>query len=176
MAETFKIKDSTVNLIKGDLTQLDVEAFVFYAKPDLSLGSGYGNAISTRGGPSIKEELSKIGRVNICDAVITSAGSLSAKHIVHAVGPAFMEENTSSKLRRTIINALKTAESNGITQLAFPVMGSGFYGVPYDISIGIMYECIREHLANSSRIKEIIVCANDNRELRLLASKATKLN
>ncbi len=176
MADTIKIKDSTVNIMKGDLTLLETEAIVYYAKQDLSLGSGYGNAISTRGGPAIKEELSKVGNVNICDVVITGAGSLNAKHIVHAVGPAFMEESTAAKLRNTIVNTLKTAESKGITQLAFPVMGSGFYGVPYDVSIGIMFECFKEHLSNNSKIKEIIVCANDNRELRMLTSKASNLN
>jgi O-acetyl-ADP-ribose deacetylase len=176
MPETIKIKESTVNLIKGDLTQLDVEAIVFYAKPDLALGSGYGNAISTRGGPSIKEELTKIGGAKVEESVVTGAGALNARYIIHAVGPAFQEENTAKKLRNTIANALKTAESKGITQVAFPIMGAGFYGVPYDVSIGIMYECIKSHLSNNSQIKELIICANDNRELKLLASKASNLN
>ena len=57
VGEAARIGDSHVRLIRGDITDLDVQAFVFYAKPDLKLGSGFGTAISVRGGPSIQKEL-----------------------------------------------------------------------------------------------------------------------
>ena len=92
MSESIKIQNCTLQLVKQDITDFEVEAFVFYAEPNLALGSGYGSAIARRGGPSIKAELDKIGSVSKTDAVITEGGSLKAKYIVHAVGPTFQEE------------------------------------------------------------------------------------
>jgi len=66
---------------------------------------------------------------------------------------------------------LKTADEKGIFKIAFPMMGSGFYGIIPDTSISIMYDCIKKYLSNETKLKEIIICANDNRELRMFSSK-----
>ncbi len=148
MSESIIINQTTVRLIKDDLTALEVEAFVFYARSDLTLGSGYGNAISTRGGPKIKAELDKIGGAAETEAIVSGAGMLKAEYIVHAVGPSFQAENLESKFRTTVENALKCADKKGIKQLAFPIMGIGFYGVTPDVSLKIMFESIKKHLSN----------------------------
>ena len=57
-----RTRGRTIRLIKGDLTALDVDAIVFYARPDLKLGSGYGNALAVRGGPKIQQELNGLRR------------------------------------------------------------------------------------------------------------------
>ena len=167
MTENVKTTEK-IRFIKDDLTAMDVEAFVFYARPDLTLGSGYGNAISTRGGPDIKKELEQIGSIKPTEAVATSAGELKAKKIIHAAGPVFREEELEKKLAKTIDNALICAEENSIKQIAFPLMGIGFYGITPDASIKIMIGRIKSHLANNSAIEEVIICANDNREFRFL--------
>jgi len=176
MSVNIKINQSTLRLIKDDLTALDVEAFVFYARPDLKLGSGYGNAISTRGGPSIKKELDGIGSANLTESVITAAGSLKAEFIIHAVGPAFQEEDIETKLRKTIENALKTISDKGIKKVGFPLMGIGFYGIAPDASINILLESIKSFVSQNNSIEEITICANDNREFRMLNSKFEKFN
>jgi O-acetyl-ADP-ribose deacetylase (regulator of RNase III) len=114
MAEEKKVGKSTLRVIKGDITDTEVEAFVFYARPDLKLGTGHGNAIAVRGGPSIQKELDEMGTTNVGDAVVTEAGKLKAKRIVHAVGPAFLENDIESKLRNTVLGALKRADEAGI--------------------------------------------------------------
>jgi len=174
MATSFKVNQSELELMKGDLTALDVEAIVFYAKEDLVLGSGFGNAISTRGGPAIKEELERIGNVQPHDAVVSAAGNLSAKYIVHAVGPKFQEENFTAKLKTTMENTLKKASEKGITEIAFPLMGAGFYGIPFDTCIQIMLENINSHLSGATNLKKVILCANDNREFRMFESNLNK--
>jgi O-acetyl-ADP-ribose deacetylase (regulator of RNase III) len=161
-----KVKNSTIRLVKDDLTAMEVEAFVFYAQENLKLGSGYGNAIAMRGGASIQEELDKLGAQEVGSAVVTAAGKLKAKHIVHAVGPKFQEPDTESKLRRTIQSALKQAEAKGIKQLALPPMGAGFYGVPLDQSAQITTEEIKKYLEGDTQLTEVVICANDNRELK----------
>jgi len=103
------IGNTTIKLQHGDLTALPVDAFVFYAKEDLDLGSGYGTAIQTRGGLGVKKELDEIGSIGMGEAVITAAGSLNAKHIIHACGPKFREENEEEKLRNCMMSSLKVA-------------------------------------------------------------------
>ncbi len=159
-----KIRNSTVRLIKGDITDLEVEAFVFYARSDLKLGSGYGNAIAVRGGPSIKKELDLMAPQDVGTAVITSAGNLKAKYIIHAVGPKFQEENTEEKLKKTLQSILRLAEEKGIKQLALPPLGTGFYGIPLPLCAEIMIAEIQSHLQNGSNLQEVILCALDTRE------------
>ena len=167
MSDEKKVNESTIRLIKGDITDIVVEAFVFYARPDLKLGTGFGNAISVRGGPSIQKELDELPTpVEIGEAVVSDAGKLKAKYIVHAVGPAFQEEDTEEKLRNTVTGALKQAEQKGIQQLAVPLMGAGFYGVPMDVSARITMGSIKEHLEGETGLKEVVVVALDNRELK----------
>ncbi|OGU11395.1 MAG: hypothetical protein A2X61_07625 [Ignavibacteria bacterium GWB2_35_12] len=164
MSLNFNINSIPAKLLKDDLSAMEVEAFVFYARKDLVLGAGYGTAISTRGGPTIKAELDKIGGAKTSDAVLTKAGELKAKHIIHAIGPEFQEPDLKNKLLNTIENTLKCADENGIKQIAFPLMGTGFYGIPLDVCSSIMIESFTKYLTNSTGIQEIIICANDNRE------------
>jgi O-acetyl-ADP-ribose deacetylase (regulator of RNase III) len=166
MSEGKKIQNCSLRLIKQDITDFEVEAFVFYAQSNLSLGAGYGSAIARRGGPSIKSELDKIGSLPLTEAVVTPGGSLKAKYVVHAVGPAFQEEKIESKLRATIVNALKKAEEKGIRQIALPLMGVGFYGIPLPLCSQIMMDTIEEYLSRGSSLDEIVICANDAREYR----------
>lgn len=171
-----KINNTEIKIQRDDLTNMEVDAFVFYAKSDLSLGSGYGNAISTRGGPSIKAELEKIGAAKQTEVVVTKAGNLKAKYIIHAVGPAFLEKDILAKLKITISNTLKEASKLEIETLAFPLMGVGFYGVPIDVSVKTMFDCVKEFAGKNGKIKEVIFCANDNRELKLINDNIAKLN
>ena len=166
MSDQLTINGRTLRLMKGDIADLEIESFVYYAQHDLALGSGYGTAIAVRGGPSVQEELKPFGTIGTCDAVVTAAGEMKAKYIVHAVGPRFQEEDIESKLRTTVQNALKQAEAKGITTIAFPAMGVGFYGVPLPVSARVTLETIKKHLSGPSKIKDVVVCLLDNREYK----------
>lgn len=155
-----------VRLVKQDITDCEVEAFLFYARPDLALGAGFGNAITVRGGPSIKSELEKYGRVQVTEVVVTSAGKMKARYIIHAVGPAFQEADSNSKLSRTLANALAAARKQGIRQLAVPAMGAGFYGIPLSTCAEVVVRTLEDDLARDDGLREIILCANDGREYR----------
>ena len=153
-----------LRLILGDITELELDAFVFYAEPNLALGSGFGTAISARGGPTIQKELEGRGPVETGEVVVSGAGKLNAEYIVHAVGPRFQEEDMEGKLRTTMQNCLKQAEEKGIERLAFPPMGAGFYGVPLDVCARVMIETLGKHMQNGTKIKEAIICVMDKRE------------
>jgi O-acetyl-ADP-ribose deacetylase (regulator of RNase III) len=164
MTDRVRIANSDLRLVKGDITDFEVEAFVYYAQHDLALGSGYGTAILMRGGPSIQEELKELGTLKTTEVVVTSAGEMKAKHIIHAVGPRFQEEGLEDKLRTTILNCLKKADEKGIKMIAFPPMGAGFYGVPLDISAEITLTTVVNYLSGETNIEEVIICLLDSRE------------
>jgi len=171
-----QINEGVVRLVKGDITELDVDAFVFYAQPDLALGSGFGTAISVRGGPSIQKELQDLGPLATGEAVVSAAGNLKAEYIVHAVGPRFQEEDTEAKLRTTVRNSLGRAEAKGIRRIAFPAMGAGYYGIPADLSARVMLEVIKDYLQGETRIKELIICVLDTPQYDAFAAQLETLN
>jgi O-acetyl-ADP-ribose deacetylase (regulator of RNase III) len=159
-----KVGKTSLKLQHGDLTALPVDAFVFYAREDLQLGSGYGTAIQGRGGASVQRELNEVGTIGMGEAVITGAGSMNASHIVHACGPKFQEPDSEKKLRQCMLSSLRAAAGAGIKTLAYPPMGAGFYGVPLDVSADIMLESIKSFLEDESSLEEVIICVIDYRD------------
>lgn len=181
MSDSMKIHNSTIRLVKGDITLLEVQAFVFYAQHDLQLGTGFGTAVTLRGGPSIQEELDPLAPVETTDVVISKAGKLGCEFILHAVGPRFQEDAIEGKLRSTVLNCLREADAKGITSLAFPAMGAGFYGIQLPICAEVTLRAIRDYLSQETSIKEIVICVLDSQEWKafaefLSAMAATKVN
>ncbi len=164
MADEIKVRDSVLSLADIDITDIEVESFVYYAQHDLVLGSGFGTAISVRGGPSVQKELGEMDPLKTTEVVVSGAGEMKAGHIIHAVGPRFQEEDLEAKLKTTVENCLKAADEKGFKQIAFPPMGSGFYGVPLDVSARITLGTIKEYLAGKTGIREVTVCLHSQRE------------
>jgi O-acetyl-ADP-ribose deacetylase len=164
MAEEWNVKGRVVRLRIGDILQSGAEAIVYYARPDLALGSGFGGAIGARGGPKIQEELKTLAPLDTTKAVVTSGGNLQVRFIIHAVGPRFQEEDLEEKLKKTMENALRRAEEKKVQRVAFPAMGVGFYGVPLDVSARVMLSAFKDRLTQETTLQEVIVCVRDNRE------------
>jgi O-acetyl-ADP-ribose deacetylase len=174
MPDELRVDNRIIRLMTGDIAGQEIEAFVYYARPDLVLGSGFGGAISVRGGPKIQEELKKFGTLRTGEAVVSSAGNMKAKFIIHAVGPRFQEEDTEKKLRQTTLNVLQQAEEKGIKKLAFPAMGVGFYGVSLALSARITLEVVKEHLEGQAGLEEIIFCLRDSWEYKAFQEQLKK--
>lgn len=176
MSITRKINGCTVTLEKGDITDFEVEAIVFYAREDMKLMSGFGNAISTRGGPTIQKALDEMGEKQIGEVVVTDAGNMKAGNIIHAVGPKFLEADMDEKLALTMRNTLAAAEEKGFRQLALPAMGTGFYGLARPMCAEVMLETIQSHLKNGSKLEEIIIRVIDTLEYEPFAEAFNSLN
>ena len=159
-----KIGDKVVRLVRDDITDMEVDAFVYDITEDAKLGSGHGSAIQQRGGVKIQEALDAIGSCPVGEAVITTGGLLKAKHIIHANGPKFCEADEEGKLRRTTQAVLRLADENGIATLAFPPMGSGLYQVPIDLSARVTVDTVVEHLAGETSLREVLFVIPDSRE------------
>jgi O-acetyl-ADP-ribose deacetylase (regulator of RNase III) len=166
MSNELKVKQGVVRLEMGDITELPVEGIVYYARPDLVLGSGFGGVISAKGGPKIQAELKKAGKANVTEVVVTSGGDLKAKYILHAVGPQFQEEDLEEKLRKTMDNVLRKAEEKGIKTLAFPAMGAGFYGVPLEVCARETLDAAKRYLEVIPRLREVVFCLRDSYEYK----------
>jgi O-acetyl-ADP-ribose deacetylase (regulator of RNase III) len=166
MTAIVPVGEGEIRLLIGDLTVLETDAIVFYASPNLEMGSGFGTAISVRGGPTIKKELEELGPIETGEAVTTSAGKLQAEYLIHAVGPRFQEENIELKLRATMQSALARAREEGVQRIAFPPMGTGFYGISPDVSARVMIEEIRRHLEGSTPLREVTICLLDQSEFK----------
>ncbi len=169
------INRSVVRLIKGDITDLEVDAFVFYAQEDLALGSGFGTAISVRGGATIQKELEELAPVAPGEAVVSAAGNLKARFIIHAVGPKFREEDTAAKLRTTVVNSLRRAEDNGIERIAFPAMGAGYYGIAPSLCAQVMVEQIATHLEGETGLSEVVICVLDTNQYNAFQARLAAL-
>ena len=161
-----KIGDKAIRLVLGDITGLDVEAFVYDITTDAKLGSGYGSAIALRGGLSIQKQLDTIGRALTTEAVVTVAGGLKAKHIIHVNGPKFHEPDTEGKLRQSVLSVLAKAEEIGVKRLAFPPIGTGLYQVPLDLCARVLLETVEAHLRGTSCLEEVLFVALDTREYK----------
>lgn len=166
MARTKQWNEVTVRIEVGDITDMEVEAFLFYAREDLKLDSGFGGAIAGRGGIEIRKELERIGTLAPLQSIITGAGQLKAKYIVHANGPKFQEPDFGEKLEKVIVNALKTAEAKGIRRIALPAMGAGYYGLPAPDSARIMLKTIREYIEQGTELQEIDIVLLDKRQYK----------
>lgn len=166
-----RIGDKTMRLVRGDITDLEVDAFVYDITADAQIGSGYGGAIAQRGGPTVQQELDAIGSCPTGEAIVTSAGKMKAKHIIHVNGPKFHEPDTAAILRRATQAALQRAEDTGIGQLAFPPVGTGLYQVPLDLCAQVMMDTVEEHLKGDGNVAEVLFVALDTREFEPLQAK-----
>jgi O-acetyl-ADP-ribose deacetylase len=170
------VNGKRIRLQKGDLTALPVDAVVFYAREDLQLGAGFGSAIQSRGGAAIKQELDKIGRVEMGGAVITAAGNLQARHIIHACGPKFQEPDREKKLRKCMQSALEQVSTAKLKSVAFPPMGAGFYSIPLDLTVKVMLDVAQQFLKTPSSIEQVIICVIDDREFKAFRPQLEKMS
>jgi O-acetyl-ADP-ribose deacetylase (regulator of RNase III) len=160
------IGNTVVRLVKGDITELEVDAFVFYAQANLALGSGFGGMIAVRGGASVQKELDGMAPVPYLEAVVSGAGKLPAEFIIHAVGPRFREDDLEPKLLTTMENCLARAEEKGLKTVAFPAMGAGYYGIPAQLSATVMLEALETHLSGETGLEEVTICVLDKPQFK----------
>jgi O-acetyl-ADP-ribose deacetylase (regulator of RNase III) len=126
------VKGKTMRLVQGDITERDVDAIVNAANSHLQHGGGVAGAIVKKGGQIIQEESNKIGHVPVGAAVITGAGKLPAKFVIHAVGPRMGEGDEGNKLKSAVLNSLKLASERGLKSISLPAISSGIFGFPKD--------------------------------------------
>jgi O-acetyl-ADP-ribose deacetylase (regulator of RNase III) len=154
----------TIELIRGDITELDTDAIVNAANSHLILGTGVAGAIRAKGGPSIQEECSAIGHCEVGRAVITGGGTLKARHVIHAVGPRMGEGSEAGKLANAVRASLNLAEQNQLASIALPAISTGVFGYPLEGCAHVMLRVVFDYTYEDlSSLNRIIVCLYDAR-------------
>jgi len=141
-----------IELVRGDITEQEVDAVVNAANSSLLGGGGVDGAIHRRGGPEILRACEELRRTTLRDglptgrAVATTAGRMPAAHVIHTVGPVYSRnEDRSGLLASAYRSSLDVARELGARSVAFPAVSAGVYGYPLDEAASIAVRAVREH-------------------------------
>lgn len=152
-----------ITLVKGDITQQQVDAIVNAANSSLMGGGGVDGAIHRRGGPAILEACKKIRATQFPDglptgkAVATTAGNLPARWVIHTVGPVYSDaEDRSALLASCHTEALKVADELGARTLAFPAISTGVYGYPLDEAALVAIAAVKRAATNVEEVRFVL--------------------
>jgi O-acetyl-ADP-ribose deacetylase (regulator of RNase III) len=162
----------TIQLVNGNITERNVDAIVNAANSYLKHGGGVAAAIVRQGGNLIQQESDKIGFVPVGSAVVTSAGKLPSKAVIHTVGPK-MGEDEDNKLRKAVQSSLILASEKGFKSVSMPAISSGIYGFPKDRCAKILVNESIDFLKNNDNtsIETVEFCIIDNETLECFKSE-----
>ena len=170
-----------IEVIRGDITQLSVDAIVNAANSSLMGGGGVDGAIHRGGGPAIlnacKEIVNRKGGCKPGEAVITTGGKLPARFVIHTVGPVWRGGGNHEEelLANCYVNSLQLAVENRLTTIAFPNISTGIYGFPKDKAAFVAVEASSRFLRDNSTIEKVFFVCFDNENYSLIQQRVGEL-
>lgn len=146
---------AVLELVQGDITRESADAIANAANATLAGGGGVDGAIHAAGGPEIMAECRRIGHCATGDAVITTAGRLPARYVIHTVGPVWQggEHGEPDLLARCYRRVLQVADEHGVTSLALPSISTGVYGYPLHLAAPLAIETVTSCLVKICGVK-----------------------
>ena len=171
----YQVGSTFILLKRGDITEEDTDAIVNAANSHLLHGGGVAGAIVRKGGKVIQEESDRIGHVPVGSVALTSAGTLKARYVIHAVGPRMGEGDEDAKLRNATSSSLLLADKEGIQSIAFPAISTGIFGYPIDRCAKIMLSTVQDYCSKTTSIQEIRFCLFDEATLQEFISAANRI-
>jgi O-acetyl-ADP-ribose deacetylase (regulator of RNase III) len=154
---TIRMRETDLLLVSGDLLEQQVDVIVNPANDKLQMEGGVAKAIAERGGPAIQEECERIGGAAVGTAVMTNAGELPVKHVIHAVGPKMGEGEEDRKLSSAVRSALALAERHGMRSIALPAIATGAHGVPIDRAARIMLTEVQRYIQGGTKLEQVVL-------------------
>ena len=152
------VNQTHLELRQADITEQVVDAIVNAANSQLILGGGVAGAIRQKGGPAVQDECNQKAPIKVGQAVITTAGQLKAKYVIHTVGPRMGEGDEDNKLAQATLSTLKVAEDNNLSSLAFCAISTGIFGYPKDRCAKIMFKNTIQYLKGQTHLKKVVFC------------------
>ena len=166
----------SIEVVRGDITEQDVDAVVNAANPSLMGGGGVDGAIHRRGGPAILEACREIRRDRYPDglptgeAVATPAGELPARWVIHTVGPVYREHTDPGPLLAAChVKALRVADELGAATVAFPAISTGAYGYPLDEAAPIAVRAVQTCSTRVGDVRFVVFAEDASRAFRSAA-------
>lgn len=152
----YEIDGRRLRLLEGDITEQRVDAIVNAANSGLRGGGGVDGAIHRAGGPSIMEECRAGGGCPTGDAVVTGAGDLDTRHVIHAVGPRWKggAHGEAELLASAYRRSMERAEESGVSTIAFPSLSTGAYGYPIEAAAPLALRTVADALRTSTCLAE----------------------
>ncbi len=152
-----QVDDAVLELCVGDITEQSVDAIVNAANARLAGGGGVDGAIHRAGGPTIMEECRALGGCPVGQAVVTGAGNLKARYVVHTVGPIWSggESNDADLLRSAYQQSLRQAVEHMAKTVAFPSISTGAYGYPIGEASRIAVGAVVDFLNESGALERV---------------------
>jgi len=157
------VSDINIHILTGDITTINADAIVNAANYRLMGGGGVDGAIHKAGGSKILEECKDIRKttyqdgLSVGEAVITTAGNMKAKYIIHTVGPQYrFDKNPKQSLISCYRNSLLLADKHKCASIAFPAIATGIYGYPKEEATDIAYETVSHVMNECEYIKDIV--------------------
>ena len=174
------MENNRIEVRRGDITKIEADAIVNAANSSLMGGGGVDGAIHRAGGLQIVEECRKIvakrGGCKTGEAVITTAGKLPAKYVIHTVGPVWSGGNNKEreKLANCYTASLQLAVENGCTTIAFPNISTGVYGFPKEEAAKVAVKAITDFLSKNSTIEKVILICFDEENYACIKDALSK--
>jgi len=168
--------EAVLDLIQGDITTLAVDAIVNAANSTLLGGGGVDGAIHRAAGPELLAECRRIAdEIGGCPpgcAVITGAGRLPCKRVIHTVGPVWHggQRGEAELLASCYRESLRLAQDAGLHSIAFPNISTGVYGYPKKLAAPVALQAVRSFLSQGSTIQRVVFVCFDEENYRLYRS------
>ena len=151
------INKSVLELIEGDITEQETDAVVNAANSSLLGGGGVDGAIHRAGGPKILEECRKLGGCPTGEARITTGGNLTAKYVIHTVGPVYSggKQREAELLANAYKNSLSLASQYKLKSVAFPSISTGAYGYPVNEAAMVALKTVINYFKTHTDIERV---------------------
>ena len=161
-----------IEIVKGDITQLSVDAIVNAANESLLGGGGVDGAIHRAAGPKLLEECRKLNGCKTGEAKLTKGYNLKAKYVIHTVGPVWRggNNNENQLLENCYQNSLRLAEKNSIKTIAFPAISTGVYGFPFNEASKIAFTTVRNFRGSIEKVIFVLFSENDYTSFKQISS------
>lgn len=175
------INQAKLSIVKGDITLQTTDAIVNAANSGLMGGGGVDGAIHRAGGPAILEACKQIvaqqGSLPPGKAVITIAGKLKARRVIHTVGPVWRggQRGEATTLASAYQESLKLAAASNLGSVSFPSISTGAYGYPVAEAARVALKAVAAFLTKTSSIKEAVFVLFDDRTFDAYASALGEL-